>query len=121
MRNMKRRMLSSARRRARREGTPFNLTEDDINIPETCPALGIPLQRGVGGPRDGSPALDRFIPNRGYVRGNVAVISHRANSVKGTYTTDQLRSGIAIAKLYDDQMHEWEKVLLWMECVELLL
>jgi hypothetical protein len=30
--------------------------------------------------------LDRIIPDLGYIRGNIAVISHRANTMKQTCT-----------------------------------
>lgn len=119
MRNMKK-LLYAAKQRAKKDGTPFALVESDLRIPERCPVLGIELKRSEGGPRDGSPSLDRFVPQRGYIPGNVHVISFRANSIKGTYSTEQLRSGIAIAKLYDSELHEWEAVLRWMETVELL-
>ncbi len=37
------------------------------------------------------PTLDRIIPSRGYVRGNIAVISFRANFLKRDATLDELR------------------------------
>lgn len=114
------RMLNSARARARKDRLPFRITEADIYIPKVCPALGIPLQVATGkGPQPGSPSLDKFDRARGYVPGNVYVISYRANAIKGTYTLEELRSGVEIARLYNppDYMHEWERVLRWMEAV----
>lgn len=76
-------MLNSARQRAKRVGVPFNIDLGDINIPQLCPVLGIPLHRNSGnGPSANSPSLDRIIPSLGYVKGNVAVISNRANIIK---------------------------------------
>jgi hypothetical protein len=81
-------MVSWARRRAKEEGVPFDLTADDIVIPTHCPVFGIPLYRGagIGGHCFNSPSLDKIIPERGYVRGNIAVISHRANMLKSNET-----------------------------------
>lgn len=73
-------MWRSARLRARRAGLPFNITVDDIVIPKRCPILNVPLGE-VGGLH--APALDRINNKRGYVKGNVAVISKLANSMKG--------------------------------------
>jgi hypothetical protein len=121
MNDYKIKMLNAARTRARKGGWAFNLTLADINIPELCPVLHIPLRPGVGGPRDYSPSLDRYRQEKGYVRGNVAVISYRANAIKGTYSIEQLRTGVQIASMYDDNLSEWRRVLDWMECCELLL
>ena len=79
-------MLFNARYRARHKGLPFAITTADIIIPERCPVLGIPIMPAFGGTKrggkDGSPSLDRIIPELGYVPGNIMVISHRANSLK---------------------------------------
>jgi hypothetical protein len=41
-------LYNSAKYRAKKHGLPFNITPDDITIPDECPALGIPLFRGSG-------------------------------------------------------------------------
>ncbi len=81
---LERRMLNSARARAREFNLPFDLEPQDILIPSVCPVLGIPLVSGAGRGKfgKGSPSLDRIKPELGYVRGNVAVISYRANAIK---------------------------------------
>lgn len=81
-------MLLNARVRARRAGVPFNLTEADIHIPSHCPVLGIPLIRG--GNNESSPTLDRIVPAKGYVRGNVVVISRRANTIKADASAQEV-------------------------------
>jgi hypothetical protein len=90
-------VLADARRRAREHNLPFDLKFSDIVIPERCPVLGIPLIRGKGKQHAGSPSLDRIIPNLGYVRGNVVVVSLRANRLKSNATLDEIR---AIARFY---------------------
>lgn len=66
-------MFRGAKARAKKAGLPFDLTLEDIVIPALCPALGTPMVK---------PSLDRTIPSLGYVKGNVQVISHRANRLK---------------------------------------
>lgn len=88
-------MLTRAKRRAAKIGVPFELTSSDIEIPEICPILGIPIgvQQGSGrGPKDNSLSLDRIVPERGYVKGNVAVISQRANRIKNDASSEELRA-----------------------------
>lgn len=89
--NPEMRMLVSARARARKQGVPFDLTIDDIVIPEYCPVLGIKLERNGGSCNDATPSLDKFYPELGYVKENVNVISWRANWIKQNSTIDELK------------------------------
>lgn len=95
-------MLKSAKERARKAGVPFDLTADDIVIPLDCPILGTRLARKLGskGPGHNSPSLDRIIPSRGYVPGNVLVISNRANRAKSDLSVDELE---ALASFYRER------------------
>jgi hypothetical protein len=85
-------MLNRAKSRAQKQGLPFSITEKDIVIPEYCPILGIKLEhhRGKPGAYKNSPSLDREIPEKGYVPGNVRVISQLANQCKGNATPEEL-------------------------------
>jgi hypothetical protein len=85
------RMLYSARESAKRQDIPFDLVADDIIIPERCPVLGLELQRSNGSRTYSSPSLDRLVPLLGYVKGNVQVISWRANKLKGEGTAEEHR------------------------------
>ena len=76
-------LWQGASRRARKNKLPFNIDIHDCKIPLFCPALGIPLKHSSKiGPTDNSPTLDRLIPEKGYVKGNVRVISNKANRLK---------------------------------------
>jgi len=86
-------MWNSARRRAAKFGVPFDISPSDILKvwpgDGLCPVLGIPLRRnydGNGGNAKDSPSLDRVRPEFGYVKGNIAVISQKANLLKGDET-----------------------------------
>jgi len=78
----RRRMLAGAKYHAKKRGMAFDLEIADIVIPETCPVLGIPLFRSGDARAPNTPSLDRILNDVGYIRGNVAVISWRANQLK---------------------------------------
>jgi hypothetical protein len=87
----RRTMLTDAKRRARIKNVPFNIELEDIQIPEICPILGIPIiVGGQIGPSINSPSLDRKIPELGYVKGNIHVVSWRANRLKSDSTVPEL-------------------------------
>jgi hypothetical protein len=73
----------------------FSITLKDVEAvwPKNglCPAIGLRLRSSVGtGPGEASPTLDRLVPSRGYVPGNIAVISMLANRIKSSATTEQV-------------------------------
>jgi hypothetical protein len=84
-------MLTAAKTRAKQKGLPFDITGDDLVIPEICPVLGIPIKIGVGKCTPNSPSLDRFNSELGYVKGNVRIISHKANTIKSNATLSELK------------------------------
>lgn len=85
-----------AKRRAEKNGVPFEITPDDIVVPRYCPILGIELCKSdTRTSHEASATLDRINPTRGYVRGNVLVISDRANRSKSNLTTAELRRVVA--------------------------
>lgn len=95
-------MLSGAKRRAKRRGVPFNITAEDIQIPTVCPILGMPLEPNHDGTHlsnPNSPSLDCVDPTLGYVRGNVWVISQRANLIKNNATPEELM--LLATKVYE--------------------
>jgi hypothetical protein len=88
--NPARQMLINSRQSAKRRGLEHTITLDDIRIPTHCPVLGYRLQGGEGLRHHASPSLDRIDTSKGYVPGNVWVISWRANNLKADATTDEL-------------------------------
>lgn len=90
----KAKLLKRAKERAKKLNLEFDLTEDDIIVSAFCPILGIPLRVNTGliGGRNDSPSIDRKDSTKGYVKGNVWVISQLANQMKSNATTEQLKS-----------------------------
>ena len=84
-------ILNSARSRCRIHGITFNITEEDIIIPEVCPYLNKPITRIQGkGRQDYNPSLDRIDPTKGYIKGNIEIISDKANRMKNNATKEEL-------------------------------
>ena len=84
--------LIEIKAKCKKYGIPFDLTEDDLVMPEFCPIFGIKLHVGVGKQTNNSPSIDRVIPELGYVKGNVVVVSNRANSLKKSASLSELVS-----------------------------
>jgi len=83
-------MLNSAKKRAKDKGLEFDLELEDIVVPQRCPLLDIPLKFGNKTCHANSPTLDRINPTMGYVKGNIQVISHKANTIKSNATISEL-------------------------------
>jgi hypothetical protein len=96
-------MLSNAKIRAKQKGVDFNLTSKYLKkiFPKNnkCPITGLNFQFGYKNKekinKNNSPSLDRIIPSKGYVEGNVMVISDLMNRMKQDSTYED------IEKLYN--------------------
>jgi len=98
--DISKRIFTRVKSRAKIKEIPFNLDIEDIIVPETCPVLGIKIQQesGTGTNPIHSPSLDRINPNLGYIKGNVRVISNRANLLKSNATIKELEMVLKDAK-----------------------
>lgn len=92
----------AAKRRAKTNDTPFTISKQDIidifPVDGKCPMLGIELQFNNKKSEDNSPSLDRIIPEKGYVPGNILLISYRANRIKNDATVEELESIVSFLK-----------------------
>lgn len=92
-------MLQQAKYRAKKDGREFNLTPGDIILPTHCPIYGTTFTPPSCGPRIPTAySLDRIDSSKGYVRGNVAVISWRANANKRNLTVAEVEALLAYMK-----------------------
>lgn len=89
--SIKKALVRAAKQRAKTKGIPFDLSYSDIELPEVCPLLGISLTANEGRLKDDSYSLDRIYPSLGYVKGNVWVISNKANMIKSNASLDELK------------------------------
>lgn len=95
--------LARAKYRAKKKNIPFDLTKGYLYaiFPRDlkCPALGLPFELHEDVAEDNSeilerrslsPSLDRIRPELGYVEGNVAWISFKANAIKTDANADEI-------------------------------
>lgn len=80
------RLLNAAKTRATAKGREFSIELSDIRIPELCPVFHTPMV---------SPSLDRIDSSKGYIKGNVRVISKRANQLKNNATVHEMEMVLA--------------------------
>ena len=84
-------LYALAKQRAKQKKLRFTIAPSDIVIPRRCPVLGVIMTQGKNKrPLPTSPTLDRIVPSKGYIPGNVIVISSLANRVKSTANWTQI-------------------------------
>jgi hypothetical protein len=85
---------NNAKRRAVKKGLPFDLSGAYIYsiLPDKCPVFGTTFKfRGNGVLGPSSPSIDRIDPAKGYVEGNIVIISIKANQIKNAFTMKDIR------------------------------
>lgn len=86
-----RKILRDVKYRCKKKGIPFDLTLEDLDIPDLCPVLGTEINYlGGRGLCICSPTIDRLIPDMGYVKENCRIVSYRANRIKSDATITEL-------------------------------
>jgi hypothetical protein len=92
-------LYNVAKQRCKRTGTEFSITAEDIYVPDFCPLLGVKLDPYAESV-DVHPSLDRINPKLGYIKGNVWVVSHRANRIKSDASSEELvKIGLRLKEL----------------------
>ena len=77
---------------AKRRKLEFDLTITELNylsFPISCPILDVPLDYKKH--TEYSPSIDRIDNTKGYVDGNIQVISVKANRMKNNATNTELK------------------------------
>lgn len=82
------RLYRSAKQRAKKLDLDFNIDKEDVIIPTHCPVLDVDFDET----RMGGPSIDRINSQQGYIKGNIQVISSKANTMKSNATVEELRS-----------------------------
>ena len=86
---LEKRIYNRAKTRAKRKGIPFDILLEDVVIPNKCPVFSQPF---VYGDPDWTYSIDRLDNSKGYVRGNILIVSNKANRLKNDATMDDLRT-----------------------------
>ena len=85
--------VGGAKTRAREKGIPFALTKEHVYsiLTDICPILGYEfIFIGNKQMSERSPSIDRINPKLGYVDGNVAIISVKANAIKSNASWEEI-------------------------------
>lgn len=84
--------LYSCKARAKKKKILFDLRLKDLGeMPAVCRYLGTPLIVPIGrGEWSTTPSIDRINSSKGYVKGNVQIISFLANVMKNSATEQEL-------------------------------
>lgn len=89
--DLQKEICSRARKNARSRGLEYNLEHGDIVIPETCPYLKIKLSYNKKDSKEPFYySVDRIDSSKGYVKGNVQIISFLSNTMKNGASAHQL-------------------------------
>lgn len=86
--------LNTIKGSAKRRGLIFDLSKEDLielGQPAYCKYLNIKLDYSSSKISMNSPSVNRIDPNKGYVKGNVEIISQKANIALSNFTNDELR------------------------------
>lgn len=82
-------LYNLAKRRAKSRNVEFNIDLSDLTLPTHCPYLGILLD-SYHPEQKYHPSIDRIDSSKGYIKGNVEIISHRANMLKNNASSEEL-------------------------------
>jgi len=83
-------LYKNIKSRCKRLGREFSIELGDIIIPEKCPVFGFDLKREDRQTWMCAPSVDRIDSSKGYIKGNVTVVSRRANILKKDATLKEL-------------------------------
>jgi hypothetical protein len=85
------RLFSYKKRNAQAAGKKWGLLPGDIVWPKRCPLLGVKIDYFSPKQSDRSPSFDQIRPGKGYIKGNVQIVSLRANRIKSDATPEELQ------------------------------
>lgn len=74
---------------AKQSGIEWAIEFGEIEFPTVCPVLGIELDYWTSSRQDNSISFDRIDNSKGYVSGNVIIMSWRANRIKNDGTVEE--------------------------------
>ena len=92
-------LVSDSKQRAKKKNLPHDIDVDYLQsiATEYCPYQGVKLRwakishdEEFGTCSPNSPSIDRIDSSKGYVRGNVVIVSLRANTIKQDATEQEL-------------------------------
>jgi len=87
-------LLNTIKGRAKAQGLNFNLQYEDLNPPKFCPVFNVEIGRiepHSKASKRFSISVDRIIPEKGYTKDNIQIISQLANVMKHDASINELK------------------------------
>lgn len=81
-------LIQCTKNSARLKHLEHNITIEDLILPEYCPILEIKFNFSVGSMY--GPTVDRIDNSKGYIKGNIKIISRLANTMKNAANFEEL-------------------------------
>jgi hypothetical protein len=101
--NVRGRIIERLRKNAKERKLEFSLSSYDLKLVKKCPILEIELNYSNSCGMDNSPSIDRIDSSKGYIKGNITMISKLANQMKSSATKEQLNLFIKnINKIFEN-------------------
>lgn len=83
--------LATSKCNAKRRDIEFTITENDVECPKYCPLLGIEIDYSFGkGMQWNAASIDRIDNSKGYIPGNVWILSRLANTMKSCANKEEI-------------------------------
>ena len=96
-------LIFSTKQTAKKKGIDHDIDISDLVKVQICPLTGVEIDWSVSGRHLLNPSIDRIDPSKGYVKGNVEIMSCLGNSMKNAATKEQLlHFAKEILKRYDN-------------------
>jgi hypothetical protein len=86
-------ILRHSKKRAKKIGVDHSIDREYLEsiLTDTCPIFNVKFISN-GNLNDWSMTLDRINPQKGYVKGNVQFLSHKANRMKSNASIEELKT-----------------------------
>ncbi len=84
-------MLRNIKFSAKKRNIVFNLDYSDLELPKYCPILNIKLSYGFDPNSLNNASVDRIDNSKGYIKGNIIIMSRLANLMKNQASLDELQ------------------------------
>lgn len=89
---IEKRIYHRVKARAKEKNLDFDLDLSDIVIPDKCPVFN---HEFIYNDTDWTYSVDRKDPIKGYVKGNIMIISNKANRAKNNLSIDEFKLVLA--------------------------
>lgn len=81
--------FSGKKSNSKAKGIEFTIHFGELEWNSHCPVLGMEIDYFADGRQENSPSFDRVDPTKGYIKGNVQIISWRANRIKNDGSAEE--------------------------------